>query len=127
MTPEVEQAIAEIKQTFPGHPIDIEPEAQGGAYIIIHNLLIGEKYIPSVSWFGFLIGFQYPHADVYPHFIDGSLQRADGQRLGAGFSGSMTWRNQKAIQVSRRSLRLNPGIDTAATKLTKVLSWLKSQ
>jgi hypothetical protein len=26
MTPEVEQAIAEIKQAFPEHPVDIEAE-----------------------------------------------------------------------------------------------------
>ncbi|MES1024900.1 hypothetical protein ABN584_18855 [Gloeocapsa sp. BRSZ] len=127
MTPEVEQAIAEIKQVFSGHLVDVEPEAQGGAYVIVRNLLIGEQYVPTNSWVGFLIGFQYPHADVYPHFIDGSLRRADGRGLGTGFSGSMTWQGQKAIQISRRSLRLNPGIDTAATKLTKVLSWLRSQ
>lgn len=33
MTPEVEQAIAEIKQAFPEHPLDVEAEAQGGAYV----------------------------------------------------------------------------------------------
>ena len=127
MTPEVEQAIAEIKQTFLGHPVEVEAEAQGGAYSIVHNLLIGEQYVPSISWVGFLIGFQYPHADVYPHFLDSSLRRADGQGLGAGFSGPITWQGRKAVQISRRSMRLNPAIDTAATKLTKVLSWLRSQ
>ena len=30
MTPEVEAAIAEIKQAFPEHQIDVDPEEQGG-------------------------------------------------------------------------------------------------
>jgi hypothetical protein len=126
MTPEVEQAIAQIKQAFAGHPVDVEPEPQGGAYVIVHNLLIGEQYIPTTSWVGFLIGFQYPYADVYPHFIDGSLRRADGQAYGVGFS-HVSWQGRQAIQLSRRSNRLNPAVDTAATKLTKVLAWVRSQ
>ncbi|MDZ8091601.1 MAG: hypothetical protein RMZ42_06635 [Nostoc sp. DedQUE05] len=128
MTPEVKQAIAEIKQAFPEHPVDIEAESNGGAYIIVNNVLIGEQYIPSTSWVGFVITFQYPHADVYPHFIDGGLRRVDGGLIkGDGLSGPNPWRNRPAIQVSRRSKRLNPAIDTAATKLTKVISWLRSR
>jgi hypothetical protein len=128
MTPEVEQAIAEIKEAFPNHPVDVEPETQGGAYITVHNLQIGEQYVPSTSWIGFQITFQYPHADVYPHFIDAGLRRVDGRPItGDGLSGSHTWQNRPAIQVSRRSQRLNPAIDTAATKLAKVISWLKTQ
>jgi hypothetical protein len=126
MTPEIEQAIAEIKLAFPEHTINVEAEAQGGAYVIVNNLLIGEQYVPSTSWIGFLITFQYPHADVYPHFIDGELRRVDGVVQGAGLSKT-TWRNRPVIQVSRRSNRLNPAIDTAATKLTKVLTWLRNQ
>lgn len=128
MTPEIEQAIAEIKQAFPEHPVDIEAEPNGGAYIIVNNMLIGEQYVPSTSWVGFVITFQYPHADVYPHFIDGGLRRVDGGLIkGNGLSASNSWRDRPAIQVSRRSKRLNPAIDTAATKLTKVISWLRSQ
>ncbi|MDB9515018.1 hypothetical protein PN499_27840 [Kamptonema animale CS-326] len=127
MTPEVEQAIAEIKRAFDGHPVDAEPEPQGGAYIRVHNLLIGEQYVPTTSWVGFQVGFQYPYADVYPHFTDGSLRRADGRALGAGLSSGIIWQKRKVIQLSRRSNRWNPAIDTAATKLTKVLAWVRSQ
>lgn len=128
MTPEVEQAIAEIQLAFPEHPIEVEAESQGGAYVIVNNLFIGEQYLPSTSWVGFLMTFQYPHADVYPHFIDGQLRRADGSLIqGNGLSGSITWQDRQAIQVSRRSNRLNSAIDTAATKLAKVLTWLRNQ
>ncbi len=126
MTPEVEVAIAEIKAAFPGSAIEVATEPQGGAYLIVQDLAIGERFIPNSTWIGFLITFQYPAADVYPHFIRGDLKRADGQSFPAGISGPMTWQNQSALQVSRRSNRWTSGVDTAASKLAKVLSWLRT-
>lgn len=126
MKPEVEAAIAQIKAEFVGHPVDIAPDSNGGSYVTVHNLAIGDQYSPSISWVKFQVSFQYPFADVYPHFIDGSVHRVDGQRWGAGLSPT-TWQNQSVIQISRRSNRLNPTVDNAATKLAKVLEWLRSQ
>ncbi|MDZ8261308.1 hypothetical protein [Nostoc sp. ChiQUE01b] len=34
-TPEIEQAIAQIKQAFPEYSVDIEVEPNGGAYVTI--------------------------------------------------------------------------------------------
>jgi hypothetical protein len=127
VTPEVKAAVEEIRQTFAGHGVEVEAEAQGGAYVIVHDLVVGDHYVPTTSWFGFLITFQYPHADVYPHFIDGALARADGKPHGGGFSAPSPWRERPAIQVSRRSNRWNPATDTPAGKLLKVLEWVKSQ
>jgi hypothetical protein len=127
MTPEVEQAIAEIRTSFEGHRVDVESEPQGGAYVIVHDLPVGDRYVPATTWFGFLITFQYPRSDVYPHFVDSQLRRVDGRAHGAGFSGPTQWNGRPAIQISRRSNRLNPAVDTAATKLAKVIEWVKSQ
>ncbi len=127
MNPEVERAIAEIRQTFPGNAVEVQPDPNGGAYIIVQDLMIGEQYTPSNSWLGFQITFQYPHADVYPHYIDGNVRRIDGQAYGAGLQTSHSWQGRNAVMVSRRSNRWNAVIDTAATKLTKILTWLKSQ
>lgn len=127
MTPDVERAIVEIRRTFPDNAIEVQPDSDGGAYIIVQNLEIGEQYTPSISWLGFQITFQYPHADVYPHYIDGNVRRVDGQPHGAGLQASQSWQGRNAMMVSRRSNRWNAAIDTAAAKLTKVLIWLKSQ
>ena len=126
MTPEVEAAIAEIKEAFPGSEIEVISEPQGGAYVVVQNLAIGERFIPSTTWIGFLITFQYPDADVYPHFIRGDLKRADGQSFPSGISGPTIWQNRPAMQVSRRSNHWTAGVDTAASKLAKVLSWLRT-
>lgn len=123
----MELAVEDVRRSFAGHQVDIEPEDQGGAYVVVHELSIGEQYEPSLTWVGFLMTFQYPRADVYPHFLCAELRRRNGAPLGNGFSGPTQWRNRQAIQVSRRSNRWNPVSDTAAIKLTKVLEWLRSQ
>lgn len=126
MTAEVSQAIEEIKKTFPDKKVEVEEESQGGAYVTVYDLDIGPKYTPSATWVSFIIGFQYPAADVYPHYLDNSVKRVDGAGFGSGLTRT-SWRDKAVVQISRRSNRLNPLVDTATTKLLKVLEWLKNQ
>src|SRR5579872_4925599 len=126
MTPEVQAAVQEVRQTFADHKIEAEDESQGGAYVFVHGIVVGERYCPKETWFGFLIPFLYPRADVYPHFVDGNLCRVDKQPLGQGFSGLTEWMGKPAIQISRASKRWNPSADTAAGKLVKVVEWVRS-
>lgn len=117
----------EVRHTFAGHKVEVEDEPQGGAYVFVHGVVVGERYAPSETWFGFLIPFLYPRADVYPHFVVGSFCRANGQALGEGFSGPTEWRGRAAIQISRASKKWNPAADAAAGKLLKVIEWVKSR
>ena len=87
---------------------------------------MGCPYVQAQVWFGFHITYQYPYADVYPHFTDPELARGDGGSLGGGF-GTASFRGRSAIQISRRSNRLNPDRDTAALKLLKVVKWMKDR
>ncbi len=125
MTPEVERAIAEIRDGFSGHTVTIQAEEQGGAYVTVEGIDLGAVFNPSISWVGFLITFQYPDADVYPHFIDANVRRRDGNPHLEGVSGPVDWRGRSALQLSRRSKRLNPAADTALFKLRKVLQWMR--
>lgn len=127
MTPEVEKAIEEIKTLFADKDIEVEAVSDGGARVIVHNIELSSSYTPQTTWIGFIIGFQYPRADVYPHFIDPTVKRVDENALGEGFSGPTDWQNRSSIQVSRKSNRLDPSIDTAATKLVKVIEWINSK
>jgi len=129
MNPPVEQAIADIRTTFVNHQVDVEPDADGGAYVKVHNLHLGDQYAPSVSWVGFHITFQYPHADVYPHFCLAGITK-NGAALAAPFHKG-EWKPPSgavpATSVSRRSNHWNASVDTAAIKLMKVLEWIRSQ
>src|SRR5215211_2993970 len=126
MTPAVEQAVAELRAAFAGHKVEATPEGQGGAYVIVHDLHLGDQYRPTHSWVGFLIAHTYPYADVYPHFTSPDFARADGAALGEGIAQT-PWRDQPATQLSRRSNHWNATADTAAVKLSKVLEWLRSR
>jgi len=127
VTSEVSSAVEEIRQSFDGHGIEIEEETQGGVYVTVNGIAVGPRFSPSVSWIGFLITFQYPRADVYPHFLDGTLQATGGGNFPAGVTTGHSWRGKTALQVSRRSNRWNAANDTAALKLAKVIEWLRSQ
>lgn len=124
VVPKVATAIGEIRSTFDHCAVETEPDGAGGAVVVVSGIRMGSPYVLDEVWIGFRITFQYPYADVYPHFTNVNLARADGRNLGGGF-GTATFRNQPAIQVSRRSNRLNPETDTAALKLLKVINWMK--
>ena len=122
-TPAVAKAIEELRSTFEGSAVEVEPDGSGGAEVVVRDVPLGPPYVQETVWFGFRITSQYPYADVYPHFTSPDLARMDGAGLGGGF-GSATFRNDPAIQISRASNGLNPETDTAALKLLKVVKWM---
>ena len=124
--PAVAKAIEEIRCTFEGCDVEAEADGSGGAIVVVRGAPMGCPYVQTEVWFGFLITFQYPYSDVYPHFTNADLARSDGGNLGGGF-GTASFQGQPAIQISRRSNRLNPETDTAALKLLKVVTWMKCQ
>ena len=126
IVPAVVKAIEEIRNTFGRCAVETEPDGSGGAVVVVKGIPMGCPYEQAQVWIGFRITFQYPYADVYPHFTNANLARSDGGGLGGGF-GTAKFRGQPAIQVSRRSNRLNPETDTAALKLLKVIRWMKGQ
>ena len=124
VSPAVAQAIEEIRCTFDGCGVEAEADGSGGAFVVVTGIRLGCPYAQEAVWIGFQITFQYPYADVYPHFTNGELVRLNGAGLGEGF-GQASFRGRPAIQISRRSNRLNPQTDTAALKLLKVVRWMK--
>ncbi len=126
MTPEVAEAIEEIRSSFLEAALEAREDGEGGAVVLVDPVDPGPQYQQRVTWVGFRITFQYPYADVYPHFVRGDLTRVDGAPLGEGTSVT-TFEGRPSVQLSRRSNRLNPETDTAAIKLHKVLTWLRSR
>lgn len=135
-TPEVEQAIAELRDAHPDSEVAVEDDGNGGAFVTVDPVELGEQYTPSTSWIKFQITFQYPASDVYPLFIDPGVRRVGGPPANGTPLGEGTALTQYAehgnpgsaipvLQLSRRSNRLNPATDTAALKVEKVLTWLR--
>jgi hypothetical protein len=125
MTPEMASAVDEMKAAFPDGTIEVREEGDA-VVVLLDPVDPGDTYVQRETWIGFRITFQYPYSDVYPHFVRGDLTRADGADLGEGMSVT-TFENRTAVQISRRSNRLDPATDTALIKLYKVLEWLRTR
>lgn len=117
------EALEELRQAFPENVV-AEEDGEGGAYVKISDVALAEIYVQPNTWVGFRIPFQYPQADVYPHFVRPDLARRDGRPLGEAMTSSQ-WRSDGAIQISRRSSRRDGALETALIKLDKVIEWLR--
>lgn len=125
MTPDVAAAIKEVAAVYPN--VDAEPDGDGGARVIVHDLPLAGIYRQRQTWCEFHVTYGYPSADVYPHFVRADLSRVDQASLGTAMSQGCSPRGSPSIQISRRSRRLNPATDTALLKLQKVLRWLNDR
>jgi hypothetical protein len=129
LTPKVEAAIENLRVAFPQNVVTHTPDGDGGAFVTVDDLFIGDNLTPDRSWVAFHLTYQYPDVDVYPHFIRADVRRKNGVAFEQGVSGPVTpWPSKSAIsglQVSRRSNHWNRLTDTAAWKLKKVLRCLR--
>ncbi len=126
MKSDVEQAVAELCLRFGDAEVLAHGTDDGGATVTINPINLGLGYSPKTTWMKFAISFQYPYADIYPLFVHPDLVRTDGKPHGEGISLA-SFQGEPALQVSRRSNHLNPEIDTAALKVTKVIEWLRTR
>lgn len=128
VTNAIEEAIEELRHTFSDATVTFESDGAGGAWVTIDPIPLAPVYEQETSWIAFQITFPYPEADIYPLFVRPDLRRRDGAAHGEGFQ-SVPWgpRATPGTQLSRRSSRLDPAIDTATTKVLKVLKWLSEQ
>lgn len=124
MSPEVEEAISDIRAAYSSTQVNVFEDGDGGAEVVVRSVPLASIYKQNETWIGFHITHTYPYADVYPHFVCANLQRTNGQPLGQGISSEGRFRNEAATQLSRRSNSHNPATDTALLKLQKVLRWL---
>ena len=126
VTPAVRKAIDEIVAGFSTARVRADACGDGGAYVVVQDVQLAKIYEQSETWVGFHITYQYPFADVYPHFVRPDLRRTDGDALGMAMT-SGKFRGHPAIQLSRRSNHWNPARDTALLKMQKVLRWLNNR
>src|SRR6266702_5364462 len=112
-TPSVLAAVEELRRTFWDHTVEATADGEGGVFVIIRDVEIGDVYVQSSTWLGFRISYLHPATAVYPHYVRPDLARRDGRPLGLCLSATMwIFDNTLALQVSRRSSRWNPRRDT---------------
>ena len=106
-------------------------DGQGGAWIEILEVEVGDLYACPTSFLICLLSFALPAADVYPMFLDRALTRTDGSALGEGFAPTdLSWPGEPSprlvTQVSRRT-RGDFAAQTPLIKIEKVLEWVRTR
>jgi hypothetical protein len=123
-TPAVAEAVAAVREHFADHTLEVTPDGNGGAFVVIGDVDFGPRYTPQTTWLGFLIDAASPHSDIYP-FYCGRVGRIDGNAYGEGVQ-PVDWRGQPALQLSRKSNRRN-GFDNAILKTERVIEWFATR
>lgn len=124
MRAEVTTAVEELKRQFPESSFTVSEDGQGGAHVFMEPVLLGSRFEPESTWFGFQIPAQYPYADIYPVFMDAGSRRKDGVAFSVPVTHGHTYQGRPAIQISRRSGAAQNGTQKATAKLLKVLDFL---
>ena len=102
----------------------LRDDGQGGAFVIMEPVCLGPRFEPTNTWMGFHITAQYPYADIYPVFVGADIARTDGQAFQAPVTQNHKFEGRSALQVSRRNSSAQTGLQTAKTKILKIINFL---
>jgi hypothetical protein len=122
---EVSSGIEELRRQFSASIFTVREDGQGGAYVIVEPVVLGQKFRPDSTWLGFHIPPQYPYADIYPVFIGANVARANGVPFAVPVTPGHIFEGRPAIQVSRRNSVAQSGLQKVGAKILKVLDFLE--
>jgi hypothetical protein len=125
-------ALADIITAYGEDKVRAVPDGQGGAWVEIAAVPLGEPYAQPTTFVICLLPFNLPAADVYPLFVRNDLSRTDGKALGDGLSStSVNWpgdaQPRPAVQLSRRTRGNAFALQSPLQKIEKVLDWLRAR
>lgn len=126
------EAYEAIVAAFPEYPATAYPDGQGGLWVELSGVALGETYAQAETFVAFLLPFNLPGSDIYPMFMRPDLSRRDHAALGAGFAPTNLQRTpsdppRSVMQISRRTRGDKFLLQTAPQKVMKVLDWVKNR
>jgi hypothetical protein len=119
----VEGALSDLRREF--GRADAEAVGDGGAFVTVAELEIGERWEPPVIDLTFLLPFNFPYNYIYPFYTDASLERVDGGAWPQALQ-RVSWRGRDAIQISLRPNRWRPEHETASSLVYLVQHWFRA-
>jgi hypothetical protein len=128
----VQAAVTPITEAYGAEKVRVVPDDQGGAWIEISDVELGDPYEQDTTFVICLLPFNLPGADVYPLFVRHDLTRHDGNGLGDGFAMTeVNWpgdpQPRPVTQLSRRTRRSEFTMQTPVQKIDKVLDWVRTR
>ena len=125
MKQDVANAIEELKRAFPSSAVSSREDGDGGAYVVVEEVEIGERFRPSSTWLGGHIPALYPYADIYPLFVADEVRRVDGVAFEPPVTHGARFLDRPAVQISRRNNHTQHYPQTAVAKFLKVLHFME--
>ena len=125
MKQDVSNAIEELRRAFPSSEVTSREDGSGGAYVVVEEVEIGERFRPNSTWVGGHIPALYPYADIYPLFMGDDVRRVDGVAFEAPVTHGATFLERRALQISRRNNHTQHFPQTAVAKFLKVLHFME--
>ena len=126
MNQEVAEAIEQLKRAYAPSAVTVTDDGQGGAYVVVEAVDLGERFVPATSWMGGHLSPLYPSADIYPVFIDAGVRRADGKAFEVPITAGANFQGRPAWQVSRINRQVQIAPQTAVMKFAKIRDFLES-
>jgi hypothetical protein len=128
----VKAVLADIVNAYGEEKVCVVPDGQGGAWIEIAEVELGDHYAQVTTFIICLLPFNLPAADVYPLFVRNDLARSDGKGLGEGFATTSVnlpgnAQPRPVVQVSRRTRGNAFVFQTPRQKIEKVLDWVRTR
>jgi len=128
----VEAAVAALREVYGEDQVHLVPDGQGGAWVEICAVELGDTYVQETTFVIFLLPFNLPGADIYPVFVRHDLARHDGAALGEGLQcTTLSWPGhppqRPVVQISRRTRNGAFASQTAVQKIEKVMEWLRNK
>lgn len=119
---DVGEGVRQLEEAFPDR-ISYEADGQGGAYVTVAGIQLGDGWNRPVAQLAFHLPYNYPAAAPYPFYLP-----AEAEPNGSWPPAlqRVQWRNGQVVQVSLRHNSWDPARDTAVGSVFQVRDWLRT-
>lgn len=119
---DVGEGVRQLAETFPDR-VSYEADGQGGAYVTVANIELGESWGMPVAPLSFHLAYNYPAAAPYPFYLPAGTEPNSDWPNGLQ---RVQWRERAVVQVSLRHNSWDPARDSAVGSVFQVRDWLRT-
>jgi hypothetical protein len=130
MTEEQADALADVNATFPEYQVDHEETADGGVWVILRQVAIGDGWNCPVIDLAVKLQLTYPTTPPYPFYCEPGLARTNGhvfsptQTTGVDV-GDGVQRTQISLRINNQE-HFDTANETLSGRFVAVIDWLRN-
>lgn len=130
MTDEQADALADVKATFCGYEVDHEETGDGGLWVILRQIVIGEGWNRPIVDLAIKLQMTFPTTPPYPFYCEPGLARTNGQVFSPTQTtnvdiGDGVQRTQISLRINNQE-RFDTDHETLAGRFAAVIDWLRN-